>query len=794
MAKSTDRLVRSVEQLKEGAMYLKLADQLVKDGHYERALAEIAKARTANPNNLYALAYEERVRSLLTSKQRAAQKAGAQRSQTIPPEGRPSLEQISTLASVEAQRTLESELKRARDLEAQRNEEETRRSLEEQRRNALQAKMKSIITRIIDYQARGDFDRALSEVERAYVLDPDNEQVRVLEEQILLARQESAKRGEEARIRQLKMEEQAREELLREENKRIERERAEARERIEEARRNAQREKIQEYIGRTKEHLAAGRLDDALTELAFVVVIDPLNEEVLQFEHQIRDMVEQRRQLEQEEARRREQEQSKKLDAIRVTIQKHIHNADQLCAEGNFNEALRIITRAYIVDPLNPDLQECETRILTAQEQASEVAAQERRVAEEAERIQREEQRRAAEAAERERLMKAQEAELEAKNRADKEQILHHLARAKEHLTEGQFENALGEVALAFIVDPFDDHIKLMEQEILRAKENQGNDSPPEEVSLELSEASEKLAVHLAAIERYRDAGEYEKALEEIARACIIDPLHPKLQEFETEIQEAYRNRRQPANQEEPPKQKKEGSRKKSASSQKRDEGTRQHLWSAMEYLERREFDDAEREIQAGLELKPDAEELLALKVQLEKQRTEPDEPVPEEMASPEPEPLPPADNRTLERHIRTATDLIRAEAFDEAIAEVALGLTIDPRNTLLRELEEQIWAAQNSADHGNGEMVEPADPPAAQTETPEVAIRVHILVAGELYKEGRYNEALDEIAKAYAIDPLNKEIRKMEIQIRQYELRGDQQDEPQLKLIYPNQHSAGAT
>ena len=66
MAKASDT-PRSAEQLKEVAIFLKQADKLVREGNYTTALEEIAKARGRDPRNLYALAYEERVRSLVAT-------------------------------------------------------------------------------------------------------------------------------------------------------------------------------------------------------------------------------------------------------------------------------------------------------------------------------------------------------------------------------------------------------------------------------------------------------------------------------------------------------------------------------------------------------------------------------------------------------------------------------------------------------------------------------------------------------------------------------------------------------
>ncbi len=102
MAKSAEN-PRSAEQLKEVAIFLKQADKLVREGSFASALEEIAKARARDPRNLYALAYEERVRSLLSSQKEKKPEAAAQPS--VPQAMPAALEHISNLAIVEAQRS-----------------------------------------------------------------------------------------------------------------------------------------------------------------------------------------------------------------------------------------------------------------------------------------------------------------------------------------------------------------------------------------------------------------------------------------------------------------------------------------------------------------------------------------------------------------------------------------------------------------------------------------------------------------------------------------------------------------
>lgn len=57
---------------------LKLADKLVREGHYAQALGAILKARQEDPANRYAEAYEERVRALMTPQQTGTEPVATQ--------------------------------------------------------------------------------------------------------------------------------------------------------------------------------------------------------------------------------------------------------------------------------------------------------------------------------------------------------------------------------------------------------------------------------------------------------------------------------------------------------------------------------------------------------------------------------------------------------------------------------------------------------------------------------------------------------------------------------------------
>ena len=149
MAKAADA-PRSAEQLKEVAIFLKQADKLVREGHYTSALEEIAKARGRDPRNLYALAYEERVRSLVATQKEKKPDLG-ESEQTKPAEPQPmsaTLEHISNLAIVEAQRSAAVAAKQEQDIAHRKQEEEDRRKNEVLRHQAIESKIAVFIERV----------------------------------------------------------------------------------------------------------------------------------------------------------------------------------------------------------------------------------------------------------------------------------------------------------------------------------------------------------------------------------------------------------------------------------------------------------------------------------------------------------------------------------------------------------------------------------------------------------------------------------------------------------------------
>ncbi len=675
----------------EVTVLLRNADRLVKENNCEGALAAIAQARSIDPQNPYAVAYEERVRALIKTK--ADHAVAGQGSAT----GAPAPAPVSKTPSPAAPKPP--------------SEEDLRKKEGEQRQKAIDEKIGGLLKSVEQYRSRKEYQWALEELSRAALLAPDNPSILSMREQITKEMETEQRRGAEEKKRWLEEQEQRKQLLVKEQAERLKKEKLERETRDVEARRKAQQEKVQQYLARSRAFLAAGKFDAALNELTFIVVIDPLNDEASSLNAQIKERQEQLRREEEERARLREEEQRKRRDAIEHEIERQCAEALSLAEQGNTSDALFVVTRAYVIDPASAKVRDCEMQIMALRDQAirnaeerkkAEEAEERRQADEELERLGREEQ---------ERVLRDQAIE-EERRRLQKEQIHEHLGSARFELSQQRFESALAEVALAFLLDPFDEDIRALEEEILSA---QGH-TRTEEVQFEqpavgIEEGPEAVQTHITEARRLIHMGTYDRALEELTRAFIIDPLNDEVQGLEREI-------------------------------------------------DRLRFGSTPPPESAA----PTAETSSAVG----------------EGSS----------NSDDEDYVQRAHDFFGRQAFEEALAEVALGLLERPNDPALVDLERKIWEGQNQARRSS--PPEKSEREVHAQEERARLLQLHLLAADEFQKQNDFSRALDEVAKAYVIDPLSPEIKKLEVRIRQNQSRQNPASANALKLVYPNEKAAG--
>jgi tetratricopeptide (TPR) repeat protein len=117
-----------------------------------------------------------------------------------------------------------------------------------------------------------------------------------------------------------------------------------------------------------------------------------------------------------------------------------------------------------------------------------------------------------------------------------------------------------------------------------------------------------------------------------------------------------------------------------------------------------------------------------------------------------------------VRHHLYVARTCLLERAYDDALLEIALALTIDPANGDVRQLEQEVWQARTHA--------------TAREEASRYCddtirlMRLYLLAAEEHVRNGEFEGAIDLIAKMRALDPANPEAKKAEIKIRQLEVR----------------------
>jgi len=488
-------------------MLLKLVDRLVKEGNYAEALRILARASDEDPKNPYVKAYEARIRILMDQPQPLPKEISESgRTQGIAPAPASSASSPPALSS-------------------------------DQRRVALLSKVAALLSKANEYLSTGDFQRAIEEVGRARLLDERNPDILGLEQRIREARLEAEQFAETEREFMAREQEEAHlqemETLRREDDLRRAHE--------EQARRAAHGQKLNESLTRCRTLLSSGRLKEAQNELAFALVLDPNNQAARQLEQEIARAHEHALRADQQRKRQEEEERARAAEELRAGIQTAVEQGQAAASRGEFAEALDIITRAYVLDPTSSILQTAEAQINAARDEAIEREREVQLVRRREEKQQQLETLRKKAEEERQQLFRQQDAEAEARRKTAQQEIEKHLERARVFLTRNHFDAALAEVALAFVIDPFSDSTRLLEQEILRAEEAAPETSlPPETAAAESAEIPASIAAHLDSAREHAAGRDFAKAFDSIARAYAVDPLHPAVQECEHIIQAAF--------------------------------------------------------------------------------------------------------------------------------------------------------------------------------------------------------------------------------------------------------------
>jgi len=358
---------------------LKLADKHVREGNFAAALALIQKARAEDPSNRYAEAYEERVRSLMEPTVAAegdadrpeASSAGAGSASPPPP-----LAEIVGFLSRAYDALSNNDYRGALDILGQARQLDPTNAdipvLEEQIQAACSAPstapapdihyqivrdtIQAYIQEACDLASRGEFDEAMHLVARGFTLDPMDPGLRECERLIIDARDTAQMQEEEREAAARRMAQEAEAEALR--LAKEEQEQAEVIDQVDETQEPEQaltrEEQLERHVTRARDLMAVASFDEALTEIALGLILDPRSTSLLALEQLVWQ-----EKSEREAADTTAHSSGENVRLIRL----HILAAEEFARNGEFTRALDGLAKAFVLDPTNTDVKRAEVRI-----------------------------------------------------------------------------------------------------------------------------------------------------------------------------------------------------------------------------------------------------------------------------------------------------------------------------------------------------------------------------------------------------------------------------------------------
>ncbi len=666
--------ITGAEHLTEVIAFLKNADRFVRKGEVIRALDEIMRAREKNPTIMYARAYEEYVRSVILKQGDPVESGidGAQAQQTAINNLLPTLEKILDLAIKEVKRSAISAYKHKEMLAIQQSQQQEDRKDEQLRTSGLAKKVSDYLDRAKTFEAGQFFHFALNEVARAFMLDPTDERIQHAEAHIKELQEKFQQNVDLENKRKQDIEHRLRKQLSEEwQRQRIEEKSLEEKKRGE-AYQQARSQKIKQYVHQVRSLYSENKIDEALSQLAFVLVLDPLNEDVLELNWKIREAQTKRHEESLVQKEQEREAEHKKTDTIRLTIRKNLDKARELLQSQRFSEALRITTQAYFIDPTNEEVVALEKIILEAEEQSIQRDEEIRKQQEEEQRRKQESEMHRLAIQQKKREQIREQVDAESKLLRDEEEVLLYLSKARGFLNISNFEEALAHIGKAFTINPFDEEIAKLQREILESerkgklsrKSALNQDAEPvkqtKDGSLELIQEA------IAKADELRKSFQYQDALHVIAQAYRHDPMSEELFALEGEVQQEYL--------------KYDEQQQLELASSKNNQGIRKSLAMARESFSRDAFGEALAWVDYALSFDMRRMETLHLRDEVEKA-----ERLFEEKKANEGKEL------EIQIHLNRAKELIAANRVFEAMLEVDLALRLSPSHNGALSMREEL-------------------------------------------------------------------------------------------------------
>ena len=216
-----------------------------------------------------------------------------------------------------------------------------------------------------------------------------------------------------------------------------------------------------------------------------------------------------------------------------IQIQELLLKAKQLLVKDRFDDALTIVTQAIVLDPERQDIKELEVEIETAQKafddhkhagenekaiQKHLFSAKELRALRKYEDALIELEKALVLNATRQDCVKLKEQlthDIEEHNQQKQDQAKHntlkeHLRQAREYIANKVYDDAMVEIALGYTIDPENENLKALEEQILLAQTEPEKDIPSQEKETAKSTSSPEEQDQLVHI-HLRTAEEYQK-------------------------------------------------------------------------------------------------------------------------------------------------------------------------------------------------------------------------------------------------------------------------------------------
>jgi len=260
---------------------------------------------------------------------------------------------------------------------------------------------------------------------------------------------------------------------------------------------------IVELLDHANASIARNEFHEALDYIGKARQLDPENEDIGVLEEQVRGAC--------DSASSKSTEPFVDFEVVRSTLEAYISEAMELAAKEDFEEALHLITKGFLLDPANQDLRAAERHITTARELL--------------------EKRRQTEAIAAEHYRRLVETD-----RVRHEDLVRHIECARKLLRNRSLDDALTEVALGYTIDSHSAELKQIEQEIWQEKRDV---SPALENPEKNAGVARLIRLYILSAEEFAKNGDFVKALDGLARAFVIDPANVEIKRAEVRIRQA---------------------------------------------------------------------------------------------------------------------------------------------------------------------------------------------------------------------------------------------------------------